>query len=385
MSSSDEHTTRASDESLASARPSDTSSVAQRPSGRASTIIVDPELMEEARRLSERPPAAEAAPPAAAAARAGREARTITTAGIAPAPSADMQAQGDVAREDDAHEEGADVPLSAAEADRLAESFRPSWEPPTPIAIQAPEPSTAVMPQSAPEARPVLISEVPGARPRSGLLMAGGAVLSFVALAVLGWAMTLSDAPPDKARAGAPQESSAPAPSAPPKQIAPERPRAPAAAPALPEPTPHSPELAAAAAPAIPAPTPVATPEPTPPPVEPEPEPMLVALRITTSPREAKLVLDGAAVPNPYDAMLPKGERYELEASAPGYQGRTLTIDLERERRVALELERERRAAPRAEPAPAKAVAPPKRKRSRPARATVEPKKGAAFVEESPY
>jgi hypothetical protein len=79
--------------------------------------------------------------------------------------------------------------------------------------------------------------------------------------------------------------------------------------------------------------------------------------------------------------MLPKGERYEVEASAPGYQGRTLTIELERERRVALELERERKV----EPAPAPKAVKPARKRSRAPRAPAEPKKGAAFVEESPY
>jgi hypothetical protein len=412
MSSSDEPHTRASDESLASARPSDPGAIMQRPSVRASTIIVDPELIAEAQRLSERP-AANTAPDNEHA--ATPEPETIAAQAEPPAatdsasirePFADVRAL-EAAERGEAEASG-ELHLSEAEADRIADAFRPSWEPPAPTRASAPIVTSA----ATPEPRPVLLSELPGARPRSGLLIAGGAVLSFFALAALGWAATRSEEPPAQAPSA---EQATPKPPAA-AQATPAKP-APAQRVAVIEPTPAAPapnEAAPAeAAPVEPATAEPATAEPAavlgapsapsepvaagpsaatspePDAVTPraKPEPVLVALRITTSPREAKLVLDGTSVPNPYDALLPKGESYELEASAPGYHGRTLTIDLERERRVALELQRERKAAPAVESseAPRAAPAKPARKRNRTPRAPAEPKKGAAFVEESPY
>jgi hypothetical protein len=129
---------------------------------------------------------------------------------------------------------------------------------------------------------------------------------------------------------------------------------------------PEAAPIAAEPAPAAEPPAPVA-----------EPEPVLVALQISTRPANASLTLDGAPIANPYDAKHPQGGSHVVEASAPGYQARNLKIDLTKERSVALELEREP-AAQRPKAAPK----PNKRPRPRPAKPA---KKGAPFVEESPY
>jgi hypothetical protein len=117
-------------------------------------------------------------------------------------------------------------------------------------------------------------------------------------------------------------------------------------------------------------------------------EPVLVALQITTSPRDAQLLLDGAPVPNPFDARLPKGGSHHVQAAAPGYEGSGLTIELTRERRVALTLEPQRATASgvttqAADPAPKRRTAPRRARAPKPP--AEEPKKGAGFVAESPY
>src|SRR5687768_6956177 len=94
----------------------------ERPSKRASTIIVDPGLIEEAERLSEsqRPPA-----------------MTESAASSADDVAASSAEEGEPARdsgESEGENGGAHDHLSIEEAERFATAFRASWEPPAPAA-----------------------------------------------------------------------------------------------------------------------------------------------------------------------------------------------------------------------------------------------------------
>jgi hypothetical protein len=366
-------------------RPSD------RPSARGSTIIVDPGLIAEAERLTE-----------------SQRPRPMSERPIAPhaeSPEAETEAEAEAAAQaaPENTEASDDLDLSFEEAERFANTFRASWEPAAPSSNGAPPIVTAastaiaaahVSSRPAPAAEPVaarvLVSELPGANRRRTIALASAGIAGFIAILLLGWLASTDDAPdhpsvdnplantvaPELAK---PAEAAPPSPEPPP----PEPPPAPAPAPvAAAEPPPleaapvdpaaAAPDPAAIAAAAEPAPAPA---EPAP--AEPAPtEPLLVALQISTRPASATLTLDGAPIANPYDGRHPKGGSHVVEASAPGYQARNLKIDLTKQRSVALELQREP-AAPRP-----KAAKPNRRPKPRPAKA---PKKGAPFVEESPY
>jgi hypothetical protein len=366
----------------------------ERPPGRISTIIVDPALMAEAERLSE-----SQRPPAPAPANSASES------------SGHAQEHGDEpARDSDEGDDAELERLSVEDAERFASAFRASWEPPAPgphsngnghhghsqrpIAVQSVQAQSAI---AEPQPAPVHISEVPGAKRGKTMALGAAAFAGFLAIAVLGWLASNSGVPDHPSAANplaakpiadkpaskpmeAPPPPRASAPSATPVP-APDAPLVAAADPAAADPAAAAAEAALVAPGAPPTAAPEIAPEPA---LEPAPEQVLVALQITTRPEGAQLTLDGSPIANPYDAMHPQGGQHVVEASAPGYRARNLTIELTRKRSVALELEK----SP-AEKAAAKTSAP-RPKRARPARATKpastkSTKKGAAFASESPY
>lgn len=371
-----------SSESEQSADTPDDGRPSERPSGRASTIIVDPGLIAEAKRISERP--------------------------AEPAPAAEEAESGAA----DSGDPSGDDSLTIEEAEHFASAFRASWEPPAPAPHANGAPASGRAPAAAPATTfeapareplaPVHISELPGARRGRSLALASAAIAGFIIILLLGWLATRGDAPEHASWDDAPPEAhepsqpagSASAPAAP-EPVPPSQPSVPSEpvpAPAIAQGqiAPSTPSEPTASAPSAPAATaqPAAEPAHDQPPTEPahdqpaeEPEPTLVALRITTRPASASLTLDGSPIENPYDAMHPQGESHVVEATAPGYEPRNLKIELTQKRSVALELEK-------APPPPKPAVAPARPKRPRSSRApkpAPASKKGAAFVEESPY
>jgi len=342
----------------------------ERPSKRASTIIVDPGLIEEAERFSEsqRPPAMSASTASTASAASSAEDVAASSAEEAERARDSGESETDSEGENGAAHDH----LSIEEAERFATAFRASWEPPAPAAhgksASTPPRAASVRPVAEPIPARVLVSQLPGARRGRTLALAAAAFAGFVAIALLGWFASHSDGPAvDNPLAAAPLQAAPKSVDKAPERAAPE-PRA--AAPAEPIAIPE------AAAPA----EPIAAPE-----AVAEPEPVLVALQITTRPASAQLVLDGSPVGNPYDAMHPQGGSHVVEATAPGYRAQNLTIELSRQRSVALELEK----------APAQAAAPPEPAARKPARAkrpraprpskAAAPKKDVAFSSESPY
>lgn len=357
--------------------------------------------MEEAQRLSEsqRPAETDAAAVSSTADSTSTALAAATLATESSAKRAIEPSSGDpVAASEQASGEPSNAELdrlSIEDAERFASAFRPTWEPTMAIAAAAVAPSFHPQPAEAEPTR-VAISELPGAHRGSAWAIAGAAILGFFVLAGLGWATTRTSAPASKAAIEAQQEPAIPAPvEASPAPVA-ARPTplaAPEAAPIEAVPSEAAPTEAppAEAAAIIPAAEPVAAEAPAAlPETNTEPEPIMLALQISTSPREAQLLLDGAPVPNPFDARLPKGGSYRVDAAAPGYTSSNLTIELTRDRRVALKLKPERVAAPEAAPKPAAAPAPTRKAEPRRAaraarRAATAPKKGAGFVADSPY
>jgi len=337
------------------------------------------------------------------------EAERLSESQRPPAPASSASARDEEpSRDSDEGERDDDDRLSVEEAERFATAFRASWEPPAPQSngnghrahSHHPSAATAAGPQrtplaeSAPLPARVLVSELPGARRGKTMALGAAALAGFIVIALLGWLASNSGVPDhpnvdnplaatptpiaDKPESKPTDAPPTPAPSLPPAQAPVATPTVAAAEPAA--------EPAAAAPEAVPA---IATPEPTPAsapeaaPAAPAPAPALVALQITTRPQGAQLILDGAPVANPYDAMLPQGGRHVVEATAPGYRAQNLTIELTRKRSVALELEKA--PAEKKESAAKTAPAKPKRPRTaRPAKAASS-KKGAAFASESPY
>lgn len=370
-----------SSESEQGVRKSEEGQPSDRPSARASTIIVDPGLIAEAERLTE-----------------SQRPRAISSEHELPEsePAAEAGETG---------ETGEGLDLSFEEAERFAASFRASWEPPAPAAVEAPAATAPVVASEprissrpiAPEPVParVLVSELPGANRQRTILFGSGAVAAFIVLAILGWLASRSGAPDrpgvDNPLANhaapvpkaAPQAETAPKPEPAPAPALPAQPPAPSAEPEAAAPATATAEPTApaepVAAPVEAAPAPAAQPEAAPA----QPEAVLVALQITTQPANARLTLDGAPIANPYDALHPQGGSHVVEATAPGYQARNLKIELTKKRSVALELERERA------PEPPRATKPTRRPRpqraAKPAPKAAPAKKGAAFVEESPY
>ncbi len=264
--------------------------------------------------------------------------------------------------------------LSVDDAERFAASFRPSWEPAAPSAPRSPVPTPlSPLPAAMPEPEPeVDVSLVPGAREKKrALMMTAGAVAGFVLLGALGLMSSLG-APraPEPAHAPAPAlEHAKPAPAAAP-------PAAPSAAPqpqelgATPEAKPPVPEPSA---PEPAAPAPAAAP-PTP----------LVHLRVSASPSDAELLIDGARVANPYEGDAPKGSRMRVLAQASGYHSHDVTLSLDQDRSLDVHLDKIRVAArPRHVHVRVHHPRPVQRAPS-PAKPAPQPK-GAGFVSESPY
>jgi hypothetical protein len=269
---------------------------------------------------------------------------------------------------------------------------------------------------------------------RSGWLITGAAVLSFVALGALGLSSSRVDAPqrlvaatqkqpvavaprsePAKPAAAAPateatlaQEASpaaeaqgatpasasqpglpaataadpaittAPAVEQQPSQPA-VSPAAPAIAVAPNEPAP-SPALAAAVAvPPAPEPAQVPTSAAAPAAAAPAqpPGPTTVHVRISAVPKHAEITLDGRAIPNPFEADVVASGKHRVEASALGHRSADVTIAFDQDQKLALRLERVSPAKPRTKP-----------ERTRPTRTKPAPEqtnRGAGFVSESPY
>ena len=130
-----------------------------------------------------------------------------------------------------------------------------------------------------------------------------------------------------------------------------------------------------------PPPPKAATPAPAP---APDVQPAPITIHIDVKPPGARLVFDGQAVANPYDARLvPVNREVEVVASAKGYLSQSFKVSLEEGRRWTLALER----APQAEPdaaAPAKVSSrrrprrpwrrrrPPRAKRPKPKSKVIE-------------
>jgi hypothetical protein len=143
---------------------------------------------------------------------------------------------------------------------------------------------------------------------------------------------------------------------------------------------------------------------PAPQPAEPA-TPATVHVRISAEPADAALTLDNTAIPNPFEADVPKSHKHRVQAHAPGHRSADVTVELDRDREVALKLE-PIVAAPPAERAPkakrgaVSKIAPAKPSTSvainKPAHPAVAPAtaprtpapsstRGAGFVSESPY
>jgi hypothetical protein len=292
--------------------------------------------------------------------------------------------------------------LSAADADRFAARFRPSWEAaaPGPVSARpsAPHSVPASIPSSAAwdQETDLDVSEFPGAKQRRrALMLAAAAVVSFVVLVALGFLSTRTTAPlvttphTDLRE----QQRSEPSPQTPPPQAMP--------APAPVEPAPPPPPTVVPVAP----PTAAAEPAPAPP-SEPSVQarvekpargPVLVHVRVTTSPDDAQLSLDGSPVPNPFDTSMPQGGKHRVVAHADGYHSDTLTLSFDRDQTVAIRLDKLKPTKPRRAPTPTSKPAvvathtrrpvPPPRRIAAPAPSTSRgpTTKGAGFVTESPY
>lgn len=357
-----------SSDSEQGARKSEEGQPSDRPSVRASTIIVDPGLIAEAERLSE-----------------SQRPRAISSEHELPEPQQSAES-GESGESPEA------LDLSFEEAERYATAFRASWEPDAPAPNGAP---AAIGPETYASNGPVvaeplptrvLLSELPGANRQRTIALGSAAVAGFFAIVVLGWLASRSGAP-DHPASDNPFANSAPvAPAAPQVEAAPApKPAAePARPPAEPIAAPATAQVPAAPVEAAPSAA-VPAAEDAPPAAAPpaEPEPVQVALQITTQPSNARLTLDGSPIANPYDAMHPQGGSHVVEATAPGYQARNLRIELTKKRSVALELQRDR--APAKAPEPAKVRKPAKRPRPQRATNPSPAKKSGAFVEESPY
>jgi hypothetical protein len=123
-----------------------------------------------------------------------------------------------------------------------------------------------------------------------------------------------------------------------------------------------------------------------------------VRIRVETSPKKAQLYLDGAAVANPYDLQVNTSGSHLFEARLEGYGSATQTVDFNKDRLVYLSLSRAQREAT-ASAASTKQVASvtsqrktasrasAKQKSVRRARPTASPSKsiGAGFVSTNPY
>jgi S-DNA-T family DNA segregation ATPase FtsK/SpoIIIE len=358
-------------------------------------------------------------------------ASTLEAASTEGHASAEVDGHGGAAPESPRGNGAAAAPLTDFEAERFATTFRASWEPGEALDAPMPAPAVSSVPPgpggTVASEHPVAVEPLvlAGSARSRGVMLTAVAVVAFVALVALALFRTSEPALPSGAepkpaahtgaRPPAIDDAPAAAEPAPPAVVAavdpPPAAAAPAAAGAIAEPLATAGATAAApsepAAPAAPAAALAGT-EPTPAPTPtvmpaaqaaPEPAPRIetVRIRLTTSPKDATLSIDGITVPNPYDQLLPKGGKHRVTASAPDHETREQMVDFERRRDLVLRLPRVRAPRPAAEPRPipapvAKAPPPPRPAAPKPAvRAPKKaspaegPAKGAAFVSESPY
>jgi hypothetical protein len=332
--------------------------------------------------------------------------------------------------------------LTVEDAERFAESFRPSWHS-LPAVTPSPLPGAAVPVPSAEASDVAIDSVLPRSRRRRSLALVVGAVLLFAGLIAMAMSSAHSPAPHAKQKPSAaakapppaepvkaePAAPAAPAPTtlAQPALAAP-APTEPTPAPTAAEPTPAEaiavptaqPELAqptGTAAPAVqpsptaaaPAAAPIATAVPAAQPERVAPaaapaEPATVRIQLQTTPETATLLIDGATVGNPYDQRLPKSGKHRVRVQAPGYRESDITLNFDRDRDLSVRLQKlrgraarrsapassvaaPRPAAPAAPPPPVLSIKPAAPEKHAPAKAAPAktPPKGAGFVSESPY
>ena len=287
--------------------------------------------------------------------------------------------------------------LTIEEAERFAESFRPSWHS-LPAVVPAPAPHS--ISPSAEASEPPIDSVLPPSRRRRSLALVAAAVLVFFGLIAMALNTARNPAPAPKTKltiantapaAVPPRPAPAPAlvaPAAPTAAPAAQPPAEPAlatneavaqpvaqptgAAPSDSQPAPVA-EPVQAAATAVPAATnvpaaavvPAAQPQTTPPvpmaAVTP-PVPMAavtpsvpmaavtpvvsatVRIQLQTTPENATLLIDGATVGNPYDQMVSKSGKHHVRVAAPGYRESEITLNFDRDRDLSVRLQKLRTA-----------------------------------------
>jgi hypothetical protein len=289
--------------------------------------------------------------------------------------------------------------LSVADAERFAATFRPSWDPPAPTRASIPgAPITPIPARSqypsvpAFEAEPDIdVRGLPGlADRRRGMMIAAAAVSGFVVLGALALMSSRSaPAPAHKPEPAAAAQVAAAA-EAPVAAAAPQPEPTPAAAPAIaPSAAVEAPSAAPpAAAPAEPVNAPAAAlarAEAAPPQL-PAPEPASVHIRVSASPSDAELLIDGARVTNPYEAEERKGAKLRMRVQASGYHSHDETLSMDQDRTIAVRLDKVRAPKPSRPvhaPIPHITHAPVAHHASTPG--TPRASTGAGFVTESPY
>lgn len=243
--------------------------------------------------------------------------------------------------------------LTDEDADRAADSIRPSWAPST----LPPSPAPRAPSERPPTVGPLHSGDIPvppqrserivedallagnRKRKRKGQLLVAVAALAIAAMLILPMLSSMSAPTPaasePAANAGAPVQTETAATAAPTSEDAadtleivapPEASQTPPAGNAL-ETAPATAELPIAEA------TPDAPAADGPP----------VMFRIRTVPRHAKLFLDGEAVDNPFDGPVPGGRDVVIEAHARHFIPTRLTARSDRDRIIGVSLKRRRR------------------------------------------
>ncbi len=314
--------------------------------------------------------------------------------------------------------------LSAFDAERFADSFRPSWE-----AADEPELADLFAKQVAPTTGSALeeaasdagardsdidgeaLPELPVSKDNRKTLLLAAASTAAVAL-LIGISISVATQEhelPEEARAEtaptpADEPASSAAPALPvqqteavPQQVEAEteaQPAEPALEPSAANEAETEPPLASAgqATASLPAPSPEAKPNvPRTAPTRKQAQRNAVHIRITTSPASARLSLDGSAVPNPFDAWVARGGEHRFSASAEGYVEQSRMVSFDGDRTVSLVLSPLAKpptvSPPPAPKTPARTVtARPRTPRKRvKSTATRSRKRGAGFVSDNPY
>lgn len=386
------------------------------------SIIVDPQALappsaEEP--VSEQPGPSEPGPSTVAAKADVQPAAPDGSASPTPEPTPSTATAASPAPANGSDGDTDALRLSDLEAERYATSYRASWEPgealdaPLPVALApAAGPvsgAAATTTVGAAVAEPIVL---PGNARMRGVALTGLAVLAFGALLALALSSTGDPSAPPRAAEAPPAPRATPEP-----RVAPAptdlatQPQAPAPAPIEPAAVVAAPgaTAGAAAAPVVAEAPLIAPPEP---PTAPEPVAVApaappatpvatVRVQIATSPADAELTIDGVAVSNPYEALVPKGsEKHRVTASAAGHESRDQLVGYERKRDLLLRLKKlpaprpapievaiptRPAPAPVAQPSPRPARTAPVRTAKKQAASPEPPRKGAAFVSESPY